>query len=362
MREPVFRCRLCSSVSETLRPGRKLTVASVAFPFAPISPDAVGGAEQVLSNLDKALVTAGHRSIVIAQRGSSTAGELRPVSLPEGDIDDCSRAAVHDEVRRLISESIVGERPDVIHFHGVDFADYIPDDGPPCLVTLHLPLDWYSAHALRPLRGDVSLVPVSASQARRAPEGARLSWPIENGVAVQERPGQKGEFALTLGRICTEKGVHEALDAARAAGSELLVAGSVFPYPDHRQYWTDMVKPRLDRARRWIGRVAGQRKQALLSGAKCLLVPSRAAETSSLVAMEALAAGTPVIAYPSGALPEIVDHGRTGFIVEDSAGMAEAIHAVRHLDPDKCRSVARDRFPLRRMIDSYFDEYRRLAA
>lgn len=341
---------------------RKLTVLSVAFPFAPVSENSVGGAEQVLAHLDAALVEAGHRSIVIAQRGSSVAGELKAISAIKGEIGDRDRASLHRQVKRRIAETVAAERPDLIHFHGLDFADYLPRRGPPRITTLHLPLAWYPAQALGSGGTDVQLVPVSNSQARSAPPGVSLSKPIPNGVTAPSLAPGKADFALTLGRVCREKGVHEALDAALQADSRLLVAGSVFPYREHRRYWRDLVRPRLDRARRWIGRIGGARKQRLLAGAKCLLVPSRAPETSSLVAMEALAAGTPVIAYPSGALPDIVEHGRTGFIVADVAEMAKAIQAVSAVDPAECRKAARERFPLDRMVDSYFERYREMAA
>ena len=104
------------------------------------------------------------------------------------------------------------------------------------------------------------------------------------------------------------------------------------------------------------------RKQKLLGRAKCVLIPSRAPETSSLVAMEALAAGTPVIAYGSGALPDIVEHGRTGFIVRDSGEMALAIKAVNDLDPRACHAAARERFPLEKMTNAYLARYEELAA
>jgi glycosyltransferase involved in cell wall biosynthesis len=340
----------------------KRTVLSVAFPFAPVSEDPVGGAEQVLSGTERAFVAAGHRSTVIAQRGSSVAGELLAVDAMDGEITDKVRSRVHAQVRERIVEAVHHTRPDLIHFHGIDFGSYLPAAGPPCLVSLHLPLGWYDPAALRPKRRDAYLVPVSRSQVRLAPPDVQLLPPVENGVPIPERLEPKAEFTLTLGRICEEKGTHEAVDAAHAAGTKLLVAGEVFPYPEHQRYWREMVRPRLDQARRWIGRIAGERKQKLLGRAKCVLIPSRALETSSLVAMEALAAGTPVIAYASGALPDIVEHGRTGFIVRDSGEMAQAIKSVNDLDPRACHAVARERFPLEKMTNAYLAQYEALAA
>src|SRR5689334_14368807 len=119
---------------------------------------------------------------------------------------------------------------------------------------------------------------------------------------------------------------------------------------------------RLDRQRKFHGSVGMEQKRRLLTGARCLLVPSLVAETSSLVAMEALACGTPVIAFRSGALPEIVEHGRTGFLVNDERQMADAIAAVGTLDPAACREIAGRRFSLEKMVDAYFAIYRSLAA
>ena len=165
-----------------------------------------------------------------------------------------------------------------------------------------------------------------------------------------------------LGRICPEKGQHLGIDAARKAGVPLLIAGDVFPYPAHRDYFASEIVPRLDAQHRWIGPVGFTRKRRLLSAARCLLVPSLVAETSSLVAMEAAACGTPVIAFRAGALEEMVEPGRTGFLVSDVDEMASAISRSATIDGDTCRSVARARFSADRMTGAYLRRYRMLAA
>ena len=172
---------------------------------------------------------------------------------------------------------------------------------------------------------------------------------------------RKCRFALTLARVCPEKGLHLALDAARAADAPMLLAGGVFPYPAHQNYFRAEILPRLDRRRRWLGPVGFIRKRRLLAAARCLLVPSLVAETSSLVAMEAAACGTPVIAFARGALPDVVEDGRTGFLVDDVDGMAEAIRRVHLIDPAVCRETARCRFSNERMAAAYIDRYHTLA-
>ncbi|MBV9343008.1 MAG: glycosyltransferase, partial [Acidobacteria bacterium] len=187
---------------------------------------------------------------------------------------------------------------------------------------------------------------------------------IANGVDLKRFPGRtrKGDYALFLGRICPEKGVHLALEAAERANVRIILAGTVFPYPEHQKYFCDVIRPRLGEKVHLIGAVGGARKAQLLGGAKCLLVPSLAEETSCLAAMEAFAARTPVIAWPSGALPEIVTHGRTGFLVSSVEEMAEGIAGVHAISGDRCRSEAERRFSSKAMISAYMSLYRRLVA
>ncbi len=341
----------------------KLRVLSVAFPFAPVGADAVGGAEQVLAQLDGALVRAGHRSMVIACAGSSPAGTLVPTPRIRGSITDSVRRRAHAAHCRAIERVLRRGQVDVVHLHGIDFDHYLPPPGPPVLVTLHLPLDWYPGHVFRLERANTFLHCVSTSQRARGPSEAQQLPVVPNGVVLEAQPRRhaKRRFALALGRICPEKGFHIALDAAQRADFPLLIAGETFRYPAHEAYFRQEVAPRLDRARRFIGPVGMARKRRLLSAARCLLIPSLAPETSSLVAMEALACGTPVIAFASGALPDIVEHGRTGLIVSDAQEMAEAMHAVTRIEPAACRAAARERFPLERTIERYFALYRELA-
>jgi glycosyltransferase involved in cell wall biosynthesis len=340
-----------------------LTVLSVAYPLAPVGPAAVGGAEQVLGFLDRALVQAGHRSVVIACGGSGVAGELVEVPRETGPLDDEARERAWRRHRAAIAGALRRWPIDLVHLHGFDFHEYLPAPSVPALATLHLPPSWYPAKALRPGRQDTWLHCVSRAQHEACPASPNLLQPIENGVPVEALAARhaKRSFALMLGRVCPEKGIHLAIEAAKRAGVGLLIAGEVFAYTAHQRYFAEEVAPRLDRARRFIGPIGFARKRRLLTAARCLLIPSTAPETSSLVAREAFACGTPVVAFPNGALAETIEHGRTGFLVEDVEGMVQAIRASPSISPAECRRVAGERFSLERMVEGYFEVYRQLA-
>lgn len=332
------------------------TVVNVAYPFAPVSRDAVGGAEQVLAMLDQGLVARGHTSIVIALEGSRCAGTLVPIPRVRGPIDDAARARARRATREALREVLARLQVDVVHFHGLDFDEYLPETEVPLLATLHLPPEWYR------LPEGVRLVAVSESQRRRCPRPDQVQL-VQNGISLSTlRPGaDKREHFVALARICPEKGLHLAVEAARRAGKRLTIAGQVFDYPEHQRYFREELLPRLDEDRVLIGPVTMEQKRALLAGARALLVPSLAPETSSLAAMEALACGTPVIAFPSGALPELVAPGRTGFLVSDVEEMAAALPLAEQLSLEACRTDAERRFCSERMVDRYTQVYRELA-
>lgn len=340
----------------------KLTVLSVAYPLAPVAQDTAGGAEQVLWQLDRALMAAGHRSLVIACEGSHSFGELIATPAPPAHLDEQAKRIAQANHAAAIRRVLRDRAVDLVHVHGIDFDRYLPPPGPAVLVTLHLPLQWYAPEVLRPKRPDTYLHCVSRAQHESAPPDVELLPPIENGIDLQAFVlRQKRNFALFLGRICPEKGVHLAMDAAERAGIPLLIAGQVFAYPEHQAYFEEQVAPRLNGNCRFVGPVALAHKKQVLAAARCVLLPSLAEETSSLVAREALAAGTPVVAFPHGALADTIENGRTGFLVRAVAEMADAIRACDGIDSEVCRTEAKRRFPLSVMIDSYFNLYHSLA-
>lgn len=338
------------------------TVLSVAYPFAPVGPDAVGGAEQILATLEAGLVAAGCQSIVLGCPGSRAQGVLRRTLPMPARIDDAIRRRAWRVCRERIARLVSSEKVDLVHMHGVDFAEYLPPPGVPTVVTLHLPLDAYPSDILALRERGVHLVCVSENQ--RAAGGAAWAHApvVDNGVASTDdkRVYRKRRFALTLGRICPEKAFEDAVRGARQADLPLLIGGRVFPYPAHERYYREVLVPLFNARCRYAGALFGRRKRRLLASAQCLIVPSRVAETSSLVVMEALMVGTPVVARRLGALPDLIEDGHTGFLIDDVSQMAAAIARCAALDPAACRLEARRRFSAERMIERYLDLYRAL--
>ncbi len=358
-------------------------VLSVGFPFAIVGPGAVGGAEVVLSEIEKALPSLGFRSVVVAREGSAPVGQLYATPVPSGEIDEAVRTQVEAAQQANVDLALAEHHVSLVHMHGLDFHRYRFPPDIPILVTLHLPPGWYPEVIWR-LPANYHLTCVSETQKAACPAYAleRIEV-IGNGIPLPDRVSLRpeGKYALMLSRICPEKNLHTGFDAARIAGIPAMLAGEVFPYRDHLRYFAEGIEPRLTtpsqehtaRSRdqhpaadaRFLGPITGVAKARLLSRAACLLLPSLAPETSSLVAMEALAAGVPVVAVASGAVPEIVEHGRTGLLVSSTgdiaSDLASALRQLPSLDRALCRETAEARFSVQAMLQAYATLYRRLA-
>ena len=338
-------------------------ILNIAFALAYVGDDAVGGAEQVLAHVEKGQVGAGHQSLVVAAANSRICGTLLGTPCQPKEISPEYYRYRYFEHKRKIDAALASGPIDLVHMHGYDFHEFIPDCNIPILVTLHLPLKWYPEWIYREPRPNVFMNCVSAAQRMAVPDCPRIIQTICNGVSIAKLnivPVNDRQGVAVLSRICPEKGIHLAIQAAHKAGVPLTIAGRVDGYPEHLTYFNRQVLPALDEDCRFIGPIAYREKIELLRTAKCLLVPSLAPESSSLVAMEALACGTPVIAMNSGALPEIVEHGMTGFVVNSSSEMADGIALAKHINPEICKEAAAERFSADRMVREYLTLYERM--
>ncbi len=209
---------------------------------------------------------------------------------------------------------------------------------------------------------DLPLASISDNQRRPMP---RANW---RGTVYHGLPRDlhtfgesSGDYLVFLGRVAPEKGLDRAIAIARRAGVSLKVAAKV--YPEERDYFKQVIEPLLRESRgsvEFLGEVGGRAKDELLGNARALLFPIDWPEPFGLVMIEALACGTPVIAFRLGSVPEVIADGVTGFVVDTVEEAAEAVGRVGWLDRPTCRKVFEERFDAARMVRDYLAVYRRL--
>jgi glycosyltransferase involved in cell wall biosynthesis len=331
---------------------RPLRVALVAPPWIPVPAPGYGGTEAVVELLAEELVHRGHEIVLFAAPGSSSRAEVR-CPLPDAHPDEIGLARYEaDYVARVfadVDEAARGGQPfDVIHDHSGHTAVAMADRvSTPLVHTIHGALDadgraFYAEHGHKA----AALIAISAAQAAGAYGCAALATVVPNPVAVERWPLQrdKGDYVLWIGRMAPVKGAHRAIAAARAAGTPLVLAGPIQDLDHQDHYFDRSVRPRLDADVRYVGEVTGTARTDLYARARALLMPIRWAEPFGLVMVEAMACGTPVIAFCEGAAREIVINGVNGWLVEDEEQMAEMIRRAGEIDPVACRESVSGRY------------------
>jgi glycosyltransferase involved in cell wall biosynthesis len=351
-----------------------MRIAQVAPLYESVPPQLYGGTERVVSYLTEELVRQGHEVTLFASGGSATSARLvaacpRPLWQDAG----CREALPH-HVRLLELVAAEAARFDVVHFHTEHLHFPLARRLPcPTVTTLHSRLHAPDEQALFEEYADVPLVSISDDQ-RRPVLHANWQATVYHGLprglhTFRAGPGAGGGasaptplagYLAFLGRISPEKGLEAAVEIARRAGLPLRVAARI--YPGERAYYESAIEP-LFRASPWVeflGEVGGRDKDELLGNAHALLFPIDWAEPFGLVMIEAMACGTPVIAFRRGSVPEVMVEGVTGFIVDDVAGAAGAVGRVAGLSRRACRRVFEERYDAARMARDYCDVYRRL--
>jgi glycosyltransferase involved in cell wall biosynthesis len=347
--------------------GETYNIAMLAPPWIPIPPEGYGGIEQVVDLLCEGLVSLGHQVTLFAAPGSSSSAVVREV-LPECHPDEIGKslyesdhvARVFDAVDQMAGS---GRSFDVLHDHSgfttVAFASRIQT---PIVHTLHGPFttdtsDFYRYHAR-----EAWLVAISEAQRASAPAGLRVAGVVPNPIDVDNWPFQskKQNYVLWVGRFDEIKGPHRAIGAARNAKVPVVLAGPI--QPGQESYFAEQIEPHLDGDQaRHDGEVGGVEKEELFANARALLMPITWDEPFGMVMVEALACGTPVIAFPQGAASEIVQHGVNGYLVDDEEAMAAAIADLDQIDPAVCRESVATRFSPETVAAGYVEIYAQAA-
>jgi len=336
----------------------------IAPPWTPIPPLLYGGIELVVDQLARGLQSAGH-DVLLFTTGESTCPVPRQWILPEAEGTRIGMAV--PEIRHVIHAYEAVRDCDVVHDHtvmGPFHSEHYP--GLPVATTIHGPFndelsDLYRVNAER-----VPIVAISHAQRRAAPE-IPIARVIHHGVDATHFPmgdgrGDKdGPYVLFLGRMAEDKGVHRAVEVARKAGIRILLAAKMRE-PWELSYFAEKVEPQLGNDAHYLGEVSHERKLELLAGASALLFPIRWNEPFGMVMIEAMACGTPVLAFPEGAAPEVVDHGRTGFLCEDEGEMVDAIGRLGELQRSDCRLAVEGYFSTNRMVTEHIEFFESMIA
>ena len=340
-----------------------MKIAQVAPLMESVPPKLYGGSERIVAYLCNELAALGHDVTLFASGDSNVACRVAAVWPRALRLDNaiCDYLAPHMIMLEAVARQ--GEEFDVIHSH-VDYLGYplLQRVSAPFVTTLHGRLDLPVLHRIYETFDDVPVVTISDAQRGPVPHANYLAT-IQHGIPERlllPRFGRGGYLAF-LGRISPEKGPDAAIRIAQKAGMPIRIAAKV-DQVDQR-YFEELIEPLLATPRvEFLGEIGDEQKAEFLGNAAALLFPIAWAEPFGLAMIEAMACGTPVIAFGRASVPEIVDDGITGFIVDNEDEAAQAAAEVSRLDRARVRRVFEERFTARRMAEDYLNVYRRLIA
>jgi glycosyltransferase involved in cell wall biosynthesis len=342
----------------------RLRVLLVAPPVLPVPPPSYAGTERVVAAIGDELHRRGHHVALVASGDSEVPYEHIPTvahSLWPTGFGGDTAAYLQHTVEVAWREA---HRFDIVHahveMHGFVLAEHCAT---PVISTLHGRLDAPGLPELLEVHRGVPLVAISESQRRFFPDQHWIAT-IHHGLPLASMPfaASPGDYLAFVGRIAEEKGVREAIELGRRTGVRLRVAARVYR-PDEVELFDEVVRPAVDaREIDFLGEVGADERDPLYAGALATVMLGAWPEPFGLVAIESMATGTPVIARRAGALTETIEHGVTGFLVDDVGEAELAVEKVRELDRRRIRELTLERFSPVRMVDEYQLAYRTVLA
>jgi len=376
-----------------------MNVLHVATLNRPIRQDlGYGPIETVIYNIDKGLHKLGHRSIVACSGDSHVVGE-QFTTIEKSFSEYCStdtpvkREHMRRHLVRSLQRAQMGDI-DVVHMHDADMAEYIfkgvCKNPVPIVMTLHVSAEEHEGFTRwnETLLSSSSayFVPISEFQRTQHQGLVNAQKVIHHGVDVEDYPFKsnpgKQDYLFSIGRITQDKGQDKAIEVAKRTGSRLILAGNVQNKAKDRaffkqlkksidlvtdagkpiaanDYYEKVMQPILDSDKQiiYIGEVDSAQKKLWYQHARATLFPIQWGEPFGLVLIESMACGTPVVAFRKGSVPEIIIHGKTGFVVDSVDDMARAVKAIHLIAPSDCRSHVKDNFSIASMARKYSDLY-----
>jgi glycosyltransferase involved in cell wall biosynthesis len=337
----------------------KLRVAIISPVWFAVPPTGYGGIEWVVSLLADGLADEGHYVTLFASGDSRTDAKLSFV-YPEAQSHLLGRSL--PDLHHALACYERASDFDVINDHsGMAGAVIGGAVDTPVLHTVHGPLDGEAGPVYEQIgrvAPQVGLISISLNQRRPCPD---LPWTanIPNALDFSLYPCKphRGDYLLFLGRMSPDKGCHRAIAVAMESGMPLKIAGKRHE-PKEREYFEELVQPHLGNGIEYLGEVTHGEKVELLQNARVTLFPIEWEEPFGLVMIESMACGTPVIATRHGAVPEVIEHGRGGLIVDHYREMAARVEEADEMDPYECRAYVEERFSAQRMVADYVDTYR----
>lgn len=336
-----------------------MRIAQIAPLWIPVPPPTYGGTELIISWLCDELVKRGHEVTLFASGDSKTKAKLVPVwpcSLWKANLR--TPHAVFSLMYQKLLE--MENEFDIIHdhceFYTCTYSKFLKV---PIITTLHHPLTEETITLYKKFP-NINFVTISKTQRKEGP-GINIVKTIYNGLPLDKYPFNEKpkDYLLWLSRIGPDKGVAEAIDIAKLAGERLIISGNILP--QYGDYFEFRIKPLIDGKKiQFVGTSDFPKKIELFKNAKALLFPVKRPEPFGLVVIEAMACGTPVIAFNRASMPELIQDGKTGFLVNSIEEACQAIKKVDKIKREDCREWVKKNFSLRRMVNRYEKLYKKI--
>ncbi len=336
-----------------------MRIAQVAPLWFAVPPHTYGGTELVVSVLTEELIRKGHEVTLFATGDSKTEAKL--VSIWTKGLEKANLAAPFAVFSLMYKELLERQNEfDIIHDHceyySVPFSKFLK---PPIISTLHNPIT-EEKNILYKKFPNINYVAISKNQKRSGP-GVNIVKTIYHGIPIEKydfNPNPQN-YLLWLSSIIPEKGPATAIEIAKMAGENLIISGPIFPYAT--DYFEYRIKPLIDGKQiKFVGEANFEKKVELFKNARAFLFPIRRQEPFGLVVIEAMACGTPVIAFKEGSMPELIEQGKTGFVVNSQEGALRALKKIKRISREYCREYVKKNFPLKRMVNRYEQLYKKI--